>query len=105
MVIVQGTFRVAPTDRDAFIAQSLAGMVESRAEQGCIEYVMAPDPVDADRVVLSERWASMEDLDRHLERAGQRRSADTGDKPPAPPVAVLDREISIYEVSSVRRLA
>ena len=78
MVIVQGTFRVAPGDRDAFLAQSIAGMVDSRAEPGCIEYVMAADPVEADRVVLSERWASMEDLEAHLQRASQRRSANTG---------------------------
>jgi len=103
MVIVQGTFRVAPGDRDAFLAQSVAGMVASRAEQGCIEYVMAADPVDADRVVLSERWASMQDLDEHLQRAGQRRSANA-DAAAATPVPVLSREIAIYEIASVRPL-
>src|SRR5579862_6885197 len=99
MVIVQGVFRVAPGDRDAFLAQSVAGMVASRAEQGCVEYVMAADPVEADRVVLSERWASTEDLDAHLQRAGQRRSEGGGAPAPAP-VAVLSREITIYEVAS-----
>jgi quinol monooxygenase YgiN len=103
MVIVQGTFRVAPGDRDAFLAQSVAGMVASRAEQGCVEYVMAADPVEADRVVLSERWASKEDLDAHLQRATQRRSEDR-DPPAVTPVTVLAREIAIYEVASVRPL-
>ena len=102
MVIVQGTFRVAAADRDAFVAQSLPGMVASRAERGCVEYVMAADPVEPDRVVLSERWGSIEDLEEHLQRAGQRRSAD--DEPAAAPVTVLSREIAIYEVGSVRPL-
>ncbi len=105
MVIVQGTFRVAPGDREAFIAQSVAGMVRSRAEEGCIEYVMAADPVEPDRVVLSERWASKADLDAHLARAGERRSNEDADAPVVTPVAVLAREISIYEVASVRALA
>jgi len=103
MVIVQGTFRVAPDDRVAFLAQSVANMAASRAEPGCIEYVMAADPLESDRVVLSERWASIEDLDAHLQRAGQRRSTD-GDSASVTPVAVLNREIAIYEVASVRPL-
>jgi len=103
MVIVQGTFRVAPDDRDAFLAQSVANMVASRAEPGCIEYVMAADPLESDRVVLSERWASMEDLDAHLQRAGQRRS-EVGDAASRAPVTVLNREMAIYEVASVRPL-
>jgi quinol monooxygenase YgiN len=103
MVIVQGIFRIAPGDRDTFLSQSVATMVASRAERGCIEYVMAADPVEADRVVLSERWASTEDLDAHLQRATQRRSEDGG-AAAAAPVAVLSHEIAIYEVASVRPL-
>jgi quinol monooxygenase YgiN len=103
MVIVQGIFRVAPGDRDAFLAQSVPGMVASRAEPGCIEYVMAADPVEGDRVVLSERWASTDDLEEHLRRAGERRSAGPSAEQAAP-VAVLSREIAIYEVASVRPL-
>jgi quinol monooxygenase YgiN len=103
MVIVQGVFRVAPEDRDAFLAQSVAGMVASRAEQGCVEYVMAADPVEADRVVLSERWASMGDLEAHLQRASERRTGNGG-AAATTPVAVMAREIAIYEVASVRPL-
>jgi len=103
MVIVQGTFRVASGDRDTFLAQSVSNMVASRAERGCIEYVMAADPLESDRVVLSERWASMEDLDAHLQRAGRRRNEDS-DTASAALVTVLTREMAIYEVASVRPL-
>ncbi|HZQ83349.1 MAG TPA: putative quinol monooxygenase [Acidimicrobiales bacterium] len=104
MVIVQGTFRVAPEDRDAFLAQSVAGMVSSREEQGCIEYVMAADPVEGDRVVLSERWASMADLEEHLRRAAERRGAASGTTAAVAAVTVLSREMAIYEVGAVRPL-
>jgi len=64
---------------------------------------MAADPLESDRVVLSERWASMEDLDAHLQSAGQRRS-EGGDSASVTPVTVLHREIAIYEVASIRPL-
>jgi quinol monooxygenase YgiN len=103
MVIVQGTFRVDPADRDAYLAESVQAMLSSRAERGCLEYVLAADPLEADRVVLSERWESMDDLDEHLRSfESRRRDADSTAEPG---VTVLSRDIVIYEVSSTRRLA
>jgi quinol monooxygenase YgiN len=106
MVIVQGVFRVAPSDRDAYLAETLETMRISRSEPGCLEYVFAADPVEADRVVLSERWESNEALDDHLRALTQRRS----DAAPSPPsatagVEVLSRDISVFDVSSSRPLA
>jgi quinol monooxygenase YgiN len=103
MVIVQGIFRVDPAERDAYLAQSLETMRASRAENGCLEYVFAADPVEDDRVILSERWASMDDLDEHLRGVNQRRqeAADRGD---VPSVGFLTREIAVYEVSSAKQM-
>jgi quinol monooxygenase YgiN len=95
-VIVQGVFLVEPGERDQFIEASIVGMRASRAEAGCLEYLFAADPLDPGRVVLSERWESMEVLQRHL--AGQRsRPAGDGPKP-------RSAEIVMYEVSSVTKL-
>lgn len=104
MIIVQGVFRVDPAERDAYLAQSVEAMQRSRAERGCLEYVFAADPVEADRVVLSERWASQEELDEHIAGMGRRRQepADRGDAPP--PVKVLSREVAMYEVSAAKPL-
>src|SRR5216683_2374325 len=105
MVIVQGTFRVDPADREAYLAESVQAMLSSRAERGCLEYVLAADPVEPDRVVLSERWESMDDLDEHLRAFERRRDAADADSGAGPGVTVLNRDIVIYEVSSTRRLA
>ena len=74
-VIVLGVFRVDPAERDAYLAASVDNMRASRAEQGCLEYVLAADPVDEGRIILSERWASRPDLDAHIQGLAARRSA------------------------------
>ena len=98
MIIVQGVFTVAPEDRDRYLAQSLETQRISRGEPGCIEYVLAADPVDSERVVLSERWATRADLDAHLAALRERRSsaADGGE----PPVELISREVAFFEADA-----
>ena len=43
-----------------------SGCGRRRDEAGCLEYTFAADPLEADRVVLFERWASQDALDAHL---------------------------------------
>jgi quinol monooxygenase YgiN len=95
-VIVQGVFVLDPEQRDRFIEASTDGMRTSRAEAGCLEYVLAADPLDAGRVVLSERWESMELLQEHLK--GQS-AGSAGDRPKP-----QSMEIVMYEVASATRL-
>ena len=102
IVIVQGSFSVAPEERDQFLAASVDSMVNSRAEAGCIEYVLAADPIDPGRVVLSERWESMEHLDRHLEGLRAARAASGGQ--PANRPTPTSQEIMLFDVSSARPL-
>ena len=101
-VIVQGSFSLRPEDRDQFIERSIGGMRASRGEDGCLEYVLAADPLDAGRVVISERWESREHLDRHLQglvnltgQAAQDRAAR-----PAP----LSTEITVFDVADSAKL-
>jgi quinol monooxygenase YgiN len=95
MLIVAGTFRVEAARRDEFIASREAAMQTARGEAGCFEYVMAADPLEADRVVLYERWESRPHLDEHLTRS---RQAAGGPDPAAVPV--LFREVIVYEIAS-----
>lgn len=97
-VIVQGAFTLDPNDRDRFVEASAESMRTSRQEAGCLEYVMAADPLDPGRVILSERWASMEHLQEHL--AQPRTGARNTDGRPAP----LDVQIAFYEVTGTRPL-
>jgi quinol monooxygenase YgiN len=97
-VIVQGAFILDPNDRDRFVEASVESMRASRQEEGCLEYVMAVDPLDPERVVLSERWESMEHLQQHL--AQPRTGARNTDGRPAP----LDVQIAFYEATAARPL-
>ncbi|HWD54835.1 MAG TPA: antibiotic biosynthesis monooxygenase [Acidimicrobiales bacterium] len=95
-VIVQGVFSLDPNERDQFVEASVGAMRSSREEDGCLEYVMAADPLDPERVILSERWESMDQLNEHL--AGQKDRA-RGDRP-----APRSVEITLFEVAAARPL-
>ncbi len=70
-------------------------MRQSRAEAGCIDYVLSADPLEPGRVYLFERWASKEHLAPHLARVRVPASAD----PAAVPV--LSVEIQQYEIGAI----
>lgn len=103
-MIVQGVFRVKPEERDAYLAASVETMKNSRAEAGCLEYVLAADPLDEGRVILSERWESAEDLDAHGQALAARRkeAAERGEEARPAPLSV---QITVYEVASEQALA
>ena len=102
MVIVQGTGRLDPALRELFLAQRAESMRISRAEPGNLEYVVAADPIEADRVIWSERWETPEDLTAHL-RAGAERRQNAG--PEEGSEVPVDVDIAVYEVGSARPLA
>ncbi|MBM3693692.1 MAG: antibiotic biosynthesis monooxygenase, partial [Actinobacteria bacterium] len=97
MVIVAGHFVVDPADQAAFVAGREEAMRRTRTEPGCLEYVMAADPVDPSRVVLYERWADQAALDVHLALLASGGSRATG---PAP----LGVEVRVYDVAGERTL-
>ena len=99
MIIIIGTFKVAAADREAFLASRVESIARSRTEEGCITYTMGPDPIDPEVIVLTERWASQAALDGHL--AAMRAAAGSA---PASPIAVLSRDITVYEVAASRPL-
>ena len=90
MLIVTGTFHLDPADRERFLASVGDMMRRSRAEDGCHEYCMAPDPLEPGRVILSERWESRVHLDAHLAAM----------IPPSDPVPTISREIVVHEIAS-----
>lgn len=97
-VILQGAFSFDPKERDRFVETRIEAMRSSRLEDGCLEYVIAADPLDPERAVLSERWESMDHLQRHL--AGQKDTSQRADAAPVP----LSAEITVFEVASSRPL-
>jgi quinol monooxygenase YgiN len=97
-VILQGAFSIDSKERDRFVEARIESMRSSRKEDGCLEYVIAADPLDPERVVLSERWESMEHLQQHLDH--QRAAPRGADAGPVP----RNVEITVFEVSSSRPL-
>jgi len=101
MIIVGGTFTVDPERREEFLAGQLELMRISRSEPGCLEYTFSADPLDLDRVVLFERWATQDDLDAHLRAVDARRAAAASS---GGGVAARSSSIVLYDVASERPL-
>lgn len=96
IIIVQGSFRVDADVRPALL-QAVAQVARvTREKAGCLEYAIVGDPVDEERVLITERWASQEALDRHLAQQREAQGRDSRSSMPVP----KDREVNIYTVAS-----
>ena len=62
MIIVSGRIYVRPGTRQDFLARSAATVVQARRADGCLDFVVAGDPVESDRVNVYEEWESEESL-------------------------------------------
>lgn len=58
MLIVSGRLYVRPERRDAFLAASSEAVKQARHTAGCLDFVVAADPLEPDRVNVYEQWAS-----------------------------------------------
>ena len=94
MLIVAGHFTVDPADQAAFVAGRVEAMKATRTENGCLEYAMTADPVDATRVLLFERWADQAAFDAHM--------AGLKDAPKSTGPAPKGFDVKIYDISGVR---
>ncbi len=93
MIIVAGSFDVAPEQRDSFLESRKEAMLAARTEEGCIDYAFSTDIVDPGRVRLFEIWENRAALDAHVARM---RAA--GPRPRAVPV--IARSVASYETST-----
>jgi quinol monooxygenase YgiN len=60
MLLVAGQIRVS--DRDRFLKLSTEAMKLAREADGCLDFVVAADPLEEDRVNVLERWTDRESL-------------------------------------------
>lgn len=89
MIIVAGHLRVDAGDREAFVAQSCEAVVAARRAGGCLDFVVAADPLDGERVNVFERWTDRASL--HAFRASG----------PADDLATRIRAFSVQEFEVV----
>ena len=61
-IIVSGTLRVAPPERDRYLAARRPVLEAARRAPGCLDFSLSPDLLEADRINVHERWRSREDL-------------------------------------------
>ena len=98
-VIIAGTVRVPPENIARFKPHMEAMLAASRAEDGCEVYSYAVDIIDAGLVRIFESWRDPAALAAHFETAHM-----AAWRARWPEFGVSDRQLSAYEVASVRPL-
>lgn len=58
MIIVSGRIFITAGQRDTFLARSRDAIVAARQADGCLDFVVAADPIEPDRVNVYEAWES-----------------------------------------------
>lgn len=93
MLIIAGWLRVDPAHRDEYLRLVADVTAEARRARGCLAFVQAPDPIEADRIVIFERWASEADL-----LAFRDQPTDDETDEALPPI--LGADVRRYEISA-----
>jgi quinol monooxygenase YgiN len=101
MIIVAGTFDVAPERRAEFLEGRRELQLHSRTESGCVEYVMSADSLEPGRVRLFEIWTDEASLAAHSAANRERVAAAEAADPVAfaAAVPVLARDLFVYELT------
>jgi quinol monooxygenase YgiN len=90
VIIVAGPIFVEPSEREAYLAGCGEVIAAARAAEGCLDFHLAGDPVEAGRINVFERWASVAAVE-----------AFRGDGPSGEQQAeILDAAVVQYEVAS-----
>jgi quinol monooxygenase YgiN len=95
MLIIAGTLDLPPENRGKLLEAAEPLMRASEAEAGCGAYLMMPDPFDAGRVRIFERWDSEEALAAHF---GAPHMADFGAK--VGELGVTGSDLLKYQIAS-----
>jgi quinol monooxygenase YgiN len=91
MLIIAGSVRVRAAERDEYVADSVPIVEAARAADGCLDFTIAADPVDDDRIIIYERWETEAQL---LEFRG---SGPTDDQQ----VSILHADVKRYTIAAV----
>jgi quinol monooxygenase YgiN len=75
VVIVLGAIDLDPEQREEFVAAQAEEAAACRAESGCVDWLMFPDPDRADVVRLIEVWADTASFEAHLPVLAERQAS------------------------------
>ncbi|WP_181781885.1 putative quinol monooxygenase [Pseudonocardia pini] len=91
MLIVAGHLTVDPAGRDAYVAECAQVVELARAAEGCLDFTITADVLDAGRINVYERWAAEEPL------LAFRGSGPSGDQQ----TQILAADVKRYTISGV----
>ena len=60
MLIIAGSLQVEPDARDSYLAGCAQVIAQARATPGCLDFLLAADPLEPGRIHVYERWESPE---------------------------------------------
>lgn len=63
MIIVSGHLMVEPADRAGYLAGCVEVARAARAANGCLDFHLSADQIDAGRINIFEQWTSVEAVD------------------------------------------
>lgn len=93
-IIVAGAVYVAASERDSYLRSCHDVIVAARKADGCIDFHLAADPVEPDRINVYEQWKSVTAVE----------SFRGSGPPPEQTAAIRDARVVQYEVASSTRL-
>ena len=89
-VIVAGKIYVQMSQRDEYVAAFEEFVRRTRSEPGCLDLIVAADPLEPDRINNFELWASKKELDAFRRKA----------KPPKVDIEILKGDMHKYDIAS-----
>ncbi|MEU1239896.1 antibiotic biosynthesis monooxygenase [Micromonospora parva] len=91
LLIIAGSLRVEPAAREAYLSGCAQVIAQARATAGCLDFLLAADPLEPGRIHVYERWESAEQL-----------AAFRGSGPEdAQEAAILDADVRRYLIAGV----
>lgn len=91
MLIIAGSLTITTGKRDEYLEHCAQIVTLARAADGCLDFALAADLVDPDRITVYERWSSDDELERFRAAAGH----------DAPTDWITDAEVARYRIAAV----
>jgi quinol monooxygenase YgiN len=95
MIIVAGHLLVDPAQREAYLADCTAVVIQARSTSGCLDFCLSADLVDPARINILERWDSQDAVEAF------RGSGPSSEQQ----AAIRAASVAEYEIADIRQLS
>lgn len=95
MIVVAGWLRVEAQHRESYLDGCRSVIASARATEGCLDFALSPDPLDAERINVFERWDNVAAVERF-------RGAGPSDEQQN---LVIGAQVEQYDIDSVTPLS